>query len=47
MDKASSFTFGKDVTVHSFCLCLLLMTQVAFVDSIDQDQTAQNMQSDL
>ena len=28
-------------------LSLLLMTQEAFVDSVDQDQTAQNVQSDL
>ena len=28
-------------------LSLLMTTQVAFVDSVDQDQTAQNMQSDL
>ena len=28
-------------------LSLLLTTQEAFVDSVDQDQTAQNVQSDL
>ena len=28
-------------------LSLLMMKQEAFVDSEDQDQTAQNMQSDL
>ena len=35
--------------MYSFVLTLALLmpTQEAFVDSIDQDQTAQNMQSDL
>ena len=28
-------------------LSLLISTQELFVDSVDQDQTAQNMQSDL
>ena len=28
-------------------VCLLMTTQEAFVDSIDQDQTAQKVQSDL
>ena len=28
-------------------LSLLMVTQKAFVDSVDQDQTAQNVQSDL
>ena len=28
-------------------LFLLMTTQEAFVDSVDQDQTAQNVQSDL
>ena len=31
----------------SLTLSLLLMTQEAFVDSVDQDQTAQSVQSDL
>ena len=29
------------------CFSLLLMIQEAFKDSVDQDKTAQNMQSDL
>ena len=40
----------KDEEVFNFsdiCLMLLMMTQEAFVDSLDQDQTAQNVQSDL
>ena len=36
---------------HSSCntltLFLLMRIQEAFVDSVDQDQTAQNVQSDL
>ena len=35
---------------HSYgllTLSLLMMTQAAFVDSADQDQTAQDVQSDL
>ena len=30
-----------------FQLFILVMTQEAFVDSVDQDQAAQNVQSDL
>ena len=30
-----------------FSLSLLMTTQEAFVDIVDQNQTAQNMQSDL
>ena len=33
--------------VVQLTLSSLMMTQDAFVDSIGQDQTAQNMQSDL
>ena len=33
--------------VYPLTLSLLLLTQEAFVDSVDQDQTAQNLLSDL
>ena len=34
------------ILFHLFTLSSLLTTQEAFVDSVDQDQTAQNVQSD-
>ena len=36
------YSFLKKLTLY-----LLLTTQEAFVDSVDQDQTVQNVQSDL
>ena len=42
MDRSKILTCGKELT-----LSLLMMTQEGFVDSVDQDQTAQNGQSDL
>ena len=35
------------IRLHRLNLSLLLTVQAAFVDSVDQDQTAQNVQSDL
>ena len=39
------FKAGFDTRAST--LSYLVMTQVALVDNVDQDQTAQNMQSDL
>ena len=42
--KVEKFLFAmKD----GLTLFLLMTTQEAFVDSVDQDQTAQNVQSDM
>ena len=45
------FPFLPQVFEHThtsnLTLSLLLMTQEAFVDNVDQDQTAQNEQSDI
>ena len=38
---------GKRRNLSGNGLTLYLMTSDAFVDSVDQDQTAQNLQSDL
>ena len=45
----SIFFFSFDVfeTLPSLTLSLLMTTQEAFVDCVDEDQTAQNIQSDL
>ena len=43
-DNKPKLTITRDV---SLTLSPLLTTQETFVDSVDQDQTAQNVQSDL
>ena len=37
----------KNLCHEKLTVFLLMMTQEAFVESLDQDQTAQNMQCDL
>ena len=37
----------EKICLQTLTLSLLLMTQEAFVDSVDQDQSKQNVQSDL
>ena len=44
LEESKFGRLGKGRLIDS---SLLLMTQEAFVDSADQDQTAQNAQSDL
>ena len=44
---AKSKPFYLFQSANVFTLSLLMTTQEAFVDSVDQDQTAQNVQSDL
>ena len=47
---ANAFNLDKGkilLTGEALILSLLMTTIEAFVDSVDQDQTAQNMQSDL
>ena len=43
----STKSFQKVFTQGLLNLPLLMTTQEAYVDSVDQDQKAQNMQSDL
>ena len=39
--------YPRDIIIYSgLTLSLLMMTEEAFVDNVDQDQTAQNVQSD-
>ena len=38
---------GKGLTLFFLTVSLLMMTKRAFVNSVDQDQTVQNSQSDL
>ena len=40
-------TYEPLLSVMGLTLCILTMKMEASVDSVDQDQTAQNMQSDL
>ena len=42
VDKSKIVSSGTELT-----LSILMTTQEAFVDSVDQDQTVQNVQSDL
>ena len=45
--SSSAFIDDTNLYIEALPLCLVLTTQEAFVDGVDQDQTAQNVQSDL
>ena len=46
-DRISLVTCHHRGSLSLLSLSLLMTAQKAFVDSVDQDQTVQNMQSDL
>ena len=45
--KDNPYRFRQILDQFTFTFSLLVMTQKAFVDSVDQDHTTKNVQSDL